>query len=132
MVRRRPVRSEMQRLPRIGRMIMNAHLPRWLVILGGSIAVTRPCLAGDALWQRTAGGDVQGSSLRKTAPAGGNAGGLSAQALGSGDGYLEFGTSDATALKVCGLARPNEGYGYTSIDFALRLATDGSLTVLES
>lgn len=84
------------------------------------------------VWATSAGVDVCGSSLTKTAPGGwGNAGAASWQRLAAGDGYVEFTASENGTTRMLGLGREDSSTSREDIDFAIQLAADGEFSVYE-
>jgi RHS repeat-associated protein len=81
-------------------------------------------------WTNAAGVTPSGNNLTKTAAEGwGNSGAASTQTIPSDDGYAEF---SASQLTLFGLSRVDTDQNYTSIEFGLHIAHDGSLYVFES
>jgi spore germination protein YaaH len=60
-----------------------------------------------------------------------DAGGVSAQSLGAGDGWLEFTVGDTQPYRFVGLARPHAGTSGGAVEFAFRLQA-GRADVYES
>jgi phage FluMu protein gp41 len=80
----------------------------------------------DVVWTAGVGVGIAGNDLTKTAPAGwGNAGAVSRQALGSGDGFVELTASEASTYRMIGLSNGDSGQSYVDIDFAMYLAGSG-------
>jgi alpha-tubulin suppressor-like RCC1 family protein len=90
------------------------------------------CQSEPVAWTATWGTTASGGTLTKTGADGWNAGAVSTKSILSGDGYVEFSATDATTDVVCGLARNGQGQGYWWIDYAVRLASDGSVKIVES
>jgi RHS repeat-associated protein len=81
-------------------------------------------------WTNTGGVSATGNNLTKTAAEGwGNSGAASNETIASGDGYAEFSASNLTLF---GLSHADTDQNYTSIEFGLHIAYDGSLYVFES
>jgi hypothetical protein len=84
------------------------------------------------VWTAAVGVTAAGNTLTKTAPEGwDNASAASAQILASGDGYVEFTTSEADSSRAVGLAHGNANQDIANLDFGLSLASDGNVTAFE-
>ena len=95
--------------------------------------------SGDALapvavvWTQLVNATASGNSITKAGgdPSLDDAGGVSVQSLGAGDGWLDVTVSDASAFRFVGLAHPHSGTSDGAIDFAFRLQS-GRADVYES
>src|SRR5581483_4931442 len=67
-----------------------------------------------------------------TLPDGWDAGASSAQAIVSGDGYVESTVGETNRYRMFGLSNGDSNQNYTDIDFAFYPAADGQLYVYES
>ncbi|MGH7297730.1 MAG: hypothetical protein ACRELB_22520 [Polyangiaceae bacterium] len=85
---------------------------------------------GTPYWRNMVGVTQSGHSLTKTGPGGWNAGASTIASL-AGDGYVELTTGETNTNKMAGLTHAVANSGYASIDFALFLAADGSVSVYE-
>ena len=84
------------------------------------------------IWTAEVGVGVNGNSLTKTAATGwGNAGAISTQQIGSGDGYVEFTASETSTARMLGLSSGNSSASYNDIDFALCLYS-GRILIYEA
>src|SRR6185312_13259357 len=77
----------------------------------------------DVVWTQLVNATANGSTLTKSGgqPWADDAGGVSAQSLGGGDGWLEFTVGDGAPFRVVGLARPHMGTSGDAVEFAFRL-----------
>jgi chitinase len=77
----------------------------------------------DVVWTQLVNATANGSTITKSGgqPWADDAGGVSAQSLGGGDGWLEVTVGDAQAFRFVGLAKPHAGTSDGAIDFAFRL-----------
>ncbi len=82
-------------------------------------------------WQALLGVIASSNNLTKNASDGWDAGASSAQAIISGDGYVEFTASETNKYRMIGLSNGDTNQSYTDIDFALYPAADGGLYVYE-
>src|SRR5215213_4845850 len=86
----------------------------------------------NVIWTNVIGATVSGNSLTKTAANNwGNAGAVSAQAIASGDGYVEFTASETSTWRMGGLSRGDSDQNYTDIDFAIYPTGTGSGNVIQ-
>lgn len=92
-------------------------------------ATSPPTYGGDQIvpdavvWTQLVNATASGATLTKSggAPNVDDAGAVSAQSLGSGDGWLEVTVGDTQPYRLVGLARPHAGTSGDAIDFAFRL-----------
>ena len=90
---------------------------------------TPPSYGGDALvpedvvWTQLTNATASGATLTKTGgqPQLDDAGGVSAQSIGAGDGWLELTVADTQPFRMVGLALPHAGTSENAIDFAFHL-----------
>ncbi len=77
----------------------------------------------DVVWTQLVNATASGNSITKSGgdPSLDDAGGVSAQSLGAGDGWLEVTVADPNAFRFVGLAHPHAGTSDGAIDFAFRL-----------
>ena len=105
-----------------------------LYSLGATIADV--VLSGDlgeaVTWTATAGVSASTGTLTKTGAIGWNAGASSTRAIGSGDGFVSFTTSEAATHKLIGLSTGNTSTDYADVDFGILLASNGTYYVFES
>ena len=89
--------------------------------------------AAPVSWTDVVNASTIGNSLMKAGGCGGcpDAGGISAQQILSGDGYVEFTVPEAGTLRFIGLSAGNGGTDPAEIKFALRLQ-NGNAEVRES
>ena len=88
-----------------------------------------PIYGGDALvpadvvWTQLVNASASGATITKSGgqPQFDDAGGVSAQSIGAGDGWLELTVGDAQPFRMVGLARPHAGTSESAIDFAFHL-----------
>lgn len=84
-------------------------------------------------WTNATNVNVSGNSLSKN---GGttdwDAGAVSTQSLGSGDGYLEFTVGDATTDRMIGLSVSGTVPSYTALNYAFRPYSNGTVYISES
>lgn len=83
-------------------------------------------------WRAIVGVTPSTNNLSKTLPDGWDAGASSAQAIVSGDGYVESTVSETNKYRMFGLSNGDSNQSYTDIDFAFYPAADGGLYVYES
>ncbi|MCA1664923.1 MAG: hypothetical protein LC659_11730, partial [Myxococcales bacterium] len=85
------------------------------------------------VWTQLVNATASGGTLTKSGgqPSLDDAGAVSAQSLGGGDGWLEFTVVDAQPYRVVGLARPHASTSADAIDFAFRMQA-GRADVYES
>jgi len=74
---------------------------------------------------------VTDNNLEKTGTIGWNAGAVSTTSF-TGDGFVEFTTSETNRRKIAGLSNGSAGEGYTEIDYAIYLQHDGVVRVYEN
>jgi len=104
-----------------------------MLLLAPAAAVRAQPQPKPVVWVSGVGVDVSGNDLTKTAPAGwGNAGAISEQSIVAGDGYVELTASETNTGRMFGLSNGNPGESYTEIDYALQLASTGTLYVYEN
>lgn len=82
-------------------------------------------------WVAVVGANPSTNNLIKTQPDGWDAGASSAQALVSGDGYVQFTASETNKYRMLGLSNGDSNQVYTDIDFAFYPAADGYLYIYE-
>ena len=82
-------------------------------------------------WVALVGANASTNNLTKTQGDGWNAGASSAQAIVSGDGYVQFTASETNKHRMLGLSKGDSNQNYTDIDFAFYPAADGGLYVYE-
>jgi hypothetical protein len=84
-------------------------------------------------WTDVVNASTVGNSLMKAGGCGGcaDSGAVSAQSIGSGDGYVEFTVPESSTLRFIGLSSGNGGTDPSEIRFALRLQ-GGNAEVRES
>lgn len=83
-------------------------------------------------WTNTVGVNAVGNNLTKTAASGwGNAGAFSSQSIPSGNGYVEFSTSENDHGKINGLSNVDADQNYTSVDFGLNTTFTGFVAIYE-
>jgi len=77
----------------------------------------------DVAWTQLVNASASGSTITKSGgqPSADDAGGVSAQSIGDGDGWLEVTVADTAAFRFVGLARPHAGTADGAVDFAFRL-----------
>jgi hypothetical protein len=102
------------------------------VVLGGAWVMPATPPTTPVTWLSPVGVTAVGNSLTKTGTTGWNAGAVSGQTLGSGDGYVEITATETTSYRAFGLSNGNPGVTYTEIDFAINLAANGTATVYEN
>ena len=85
----------------------------------------------NVVWAVADGVSVSQNSLTKTAGEGWNTGASSAQAITSGDGYVEFTVEEANTYKMCGLGGSTNNQDFSMIDYALYPSAGGGLHVYE-
>ena len=87
----------------------------------------------DVVWTQLVNATANGATLTKSGgqPWLDDAGAVSAQSIGAGDGWLEITVGDTQPFRVVGLARPHAGTSAGAIDFAFRLQA-GRADVYES
>jgi len=107
----------------------NGTLERENIYRSGQLLATQE--SAEIVWTNAAGVSVSGNTITKTAPTGwGNAGAVSAQAIVSGDGYVEF-TADQISYRMFGLSNGDSNQNYPDIDFALYPGADYNLSIYE-
>jgi large repetitive protein len=84
-------------------------------------------------WQNAVGVAVSGNSLTKTAPSNTlwNAGASSTDALG-GDGYAQFTVAETNTTRRFGLSNGDTNVNFTEIDYAIGLASNGVVQIVEN
>lgn len=82
-------------------------------------------------WQNVVGVTPSANDLVKTGAAGWNAGASSVESI-SGDGAVEFSTSESTTNKMVGLSNGDSNASYAEIDFALYLRANRDIRVFEN
>ncbi len=89
--------------------------------------------ATNVVWTNVVGATANGNDLTKptTGAAGWNAGATSVQTL-SGDGYVEFSTSEANTLKMAGLNANPSSNNYVEIDYAIALSATTNVRIYEN
>ena len=101
-----------------------------------SIAVTVSNTSGPmpVTWTSLAKVTVTGTTLKKTSGCDGcqDAGAISAQAIASGNGYVELTASETTTHRVIGLSRGNTDTTRADIDFGLNFWNGGTVDVREN
>src|SRR4051794_2590329 len=77
----------------------------------------------DVVWTQLVNATAAGATITKSGgqPWTDDAGGVSAQSLGGGDGWLEFTVGDTQPYRFVGLARPHAGTSGGAVEFAFRL-----------
>ncbi|HEY1587481.1 MAG TPA: glycosyl hydrolase family 18 protein, partial [Polyangia bacterium] len=77
----------------------------------------------DVVWTQLVNATASGNNITKSGgdPSLDDAGGVSTQSLGAGDGWLEVTVADPNAFRFVGLATPHAGTSDGAIDFAFRL-----------
>jgi chitinase len=87
----------------------------------------------DVVWTQLVNATASGATLTKSGgqPYLDDAGAVSAQSIGGGDGWLEVTVADVQPYRLVGLARPHAGTSGDAIDFAFRLQA-GRADVYES
>ena len=77
----------------------------------------------DVSWTQLVNATASGNAISKSGgqPWLDDAGGISAQSLTAGDGWLEVTVADTQAFRFVGLARPHQGVSSNAIDFAVRM-----------
>src|SRR3954466_543477 len=77
----------------------------------------------DVAWTQLVNATANGNTVTKSGgqPWADDAGGVSAQSLGGGDGWLEFAVGDTQPFRFVGLARPHAGTSGGAVDFAFRV-----------
>jgi hypothetical protein len=88
-------------------------------VLAGWLEDGRRPAEADVLWRRLTRSTAEGSTLRRDATVGWNAGASSAQELVSGDGWAEYRVSDLGSFVMFGLDHVDSDAGYADIDYAL-------------
>lgn len=79
--------------------------------------------AQDVVWTQLVNATANGATLTKSGgqPQFDDAGGVSAQSIGAGDGWLEVTVGDTQPFRMVGLALPHAGTSENAIDFAFHL-----------
>ena len=87
----------------------------------------------DVSWKDQAGLYQQGNKLiRGNASAGWTAGSASVQILGPAqDGWMEFTATETNTIRAIGWSDQNSNTNYTSIDFAIYLNNNGTISIFE-
>src|SRR5262249_32013009 len=62
----------------------------------------------------------------------GDAGAISAKAIVSGDGFLQFSTAEADRAKIVGLGNGNSSQSYQDVEYGVYLTAAGGVQVYES
>jgi hypothetical protein len=93
--------------------------------------------AVNVVWSSLSTGTSAASALGNTLTKTGStyawdSGGVSTQAIASGDGYLEFTAGNTNTARMCGLNHDNANYGYGDIDYAIFLGEDGVVYLYEA
>ena len=95
-------------------------------------ATPREIVTVDVAWMDLVGVTASGNTITKTAgTAWGNAGAASSQTF-SGDGGLEFLATETNTYRMCGLSDSNLNANYTTIDYAVYLASGGAVYLYEN
>lgn len=94
---------------------------------------TPPDTTPVAFWISVVGADAGDDSLVKTSPvaAWGDSGAVSSRTIDSGDGALEFSTSENQLGKAVGLSNGDTNQNFTDIDFCLVLGANRKVSVFE-
>ncbi|MGH7295259.1 MAG: hypothetical protein ACRELB_10010, partial [Polyangiaceae bacterium] len=85
---------------------------------------------GAPFWTNIVGVTVSGPNLTKTGATGWNAGASTLGSL-SGDGYVEFTTSDTNTDRMVGLTHTVADSGFATIDYAVDLMIGGGVALYE-
>jgi hypothetical protein len=87
----------------------------------------------DVVWTQLVNASAAGNNITKSGgdPSLDDAGGISSQSLGAGDGWLEVTVADPNAFRFVGLAHPHAGTSDGAVDFAFRMQA-GRADVYES
>lgn len=89
--------------------------------------------APGTFWTAVVGANASDNDLMKTAVNGwNNAGAISQNQIGTGNGYLEFTTAETNCGKALGLSNGNADNNFTDIDFAFLLTQSGLIEIYES
>jgi thermitase len=83
-------------------------------------------------WTNIVGVTPSGNNLSKPSGTGWDTGASSIQAITSGDGYVEFTTSESNTYRMCGLSNGDSNQSYVDIDFAIYPAADGYVYIYQS
>jgi hypothetical protein len=84
------------------------------------------------LWQNLVDTVATGNDLVKSGTTVGWNAGASTVASLSGDGFVEFTTTDITKYKAAGLSNGDSNQSYTDIDFAFYLLSSGRIRIYEA
>lgn len=87
---------------------------------------------GNIAWSNEAGVSISGSSLAKTGAAGWTSGAASANTIESGDGAMEFTTTEINATRVAGLSNGDSSQSWQDVDFGIEVRDDAVVEVVEA
>jgi len=82
-------------------------------------------------WTGVVGASLSGNSLSKPGAAGWNAGAVSGQTIGSGDGYMEFTATETTTHRRAGLSNGDSSQSWDDIDYCVYLQANGTIDINE-
>lgn len=87
--------------------------------------------AANVAWTNTVRVAATANDLVKTAPQSAWNAGASSTAVLTGDGYVEFSSSESDTSKMAGLSSDDAGVSYVDIDFAIHLKPNGQIAIRE-
>jgi hypothetical protein len=87
----------------------------------------------DVVWTNVSGAIPSGNTLTKSSATGwGNAGGISAQSIGAGNGFMEFTAVETNTRRMAGLGIGDSSQSHVDLEFGLLLVENGPVWVYES
>jgi alpha-tubulin suppressor-like RCC1 family protein len=87
---------------------------------------------GNLAWANEVGVTVGGSSLTKTGAVGWTSGAVSANAIQSADGAMEFTATETNTTRVAGLSNGDSSQSWNDIDFGIEVRDDATIEVVEA
>lgn len=119
--------------PLVADVSMSTSSARLFSVSMGGVAATAVA-AVPVAWTQRMNVDLVGGVLTKIAGCDGcqDAGAVSAQTIGSGNGYVEFSAPDTAGQRVIGLSAGNSGTTEADIDFGLKFWAGGGVDVREN
>jgi RHS repeat-associated protein len=87
--------------------------------------------AANVTWTNLVGATASGNSLSKSGADGWDAGGISTQTIGSGDGYVEVTATEINKHRRFGLSNGNSNQSWDDIDFCFYLEASGTVYINE-
>src|SRR6185369_17009824 len=93
------------------------------IVLGAGVVSS----AEPVVWRHVRNASATGGTLVRSSSRGlWDAGGVSAQAIGSGAGYVQFKATQTSTLRMVGLGKGDTGQAWQDIDYAIYLTVENA------